>query len=186
MLDDIDLEADTMRGVEKIHRRILRNLIIRRSISSTFSLILFALGAYFKLTRQVNNEVLVVMIPFMVDGVVVFGYSGYNLYTKGKILLCILKKIVSAGRSQINSNSRRETLQDVKLVKAYDKFRYVIPTVVVCLIVEGSFMFVFGLWAIFTLNSIEGMAWITLFLAIIEVLCIPPTFVLINYMFIIW
>jgi len=186
ILDGINLEDGAKRGVEKVTREIRKKLITRRSIDCAISLTFFAATAYYKRQKNIKLQIICLIVPIMINGIVVFAYNAYLLHSRGKVLVRILSNTVESTRAQILSKKKVESEDDKRLEIAFKKFQRIIPIVIWILILSSQSMFVMALWAILTIDTVDGMAFISPFVAFMISFWMLGAFMVGNKLFIIW
>jgi len=186
ILDGINMEDGARRGVEKVTREIRKNLIVRRSIDCVISLTFYAFATYFKKQKNIRLQVICIAIPIAMNGVVVFAYNAYLLHSRGKILIRILSKTVDSAKSQISLKKRVESEDDKRLVLAFNKFQRIIPIAIFNVIVSAQSMFALTLWAVLTIDTVDGMAYISPFIAFMISVFMLSSYMITNNMFVVW
>lgn len=180
------MEAGAVRGTEKIKRTLLKQLIIRRSICTFYSLISFAMGSYLKYIGSYKYQWLCICLPMTLDGFVVCMYNAYQLHTRGAVLLGILSKVVNVSKSQINSKTKTETEHDKKFEKTFKTFTVVIPLVKQNLMVNSLVLVGQTVWGVVVVGNEYGMMYFNVVQGLTTVFCILPICLGFNQLFVKW
>lgn len=159
-----------------------QRLIFIRSTSGIVSMLFFAAATHFRQTNQITYQTICILIPFTIDGLVVFWRNAVLLYTMNRKLVAILFKAVDNNRvlSMIVS-MKSPTLN--RLEATYNRFKTLAPMISVILFGTGGVLLGVTIYAVVTLNSDQGIAWVSIVFDIASVTAMVPAFLIANHLF---
>jgi hypothetical protein len=96
VLDSINLEEGSNRGMEKLTGKFWRQLVIRQSIDTVITVTLFTLSGFFKRSNQVNLNVICVAVAYFSNAFLSLAVNGYILQKKSVVLLRVISNTIQA------------------------------------------------------------------------------------------
>ncbi len=152
MFDSVNMSETTKKGIAVIARNIKRRIVILRCILGPINIVCFSLASYFMKTRQVNANVIVVIIPYVLVMIDVI-FSSLLYKEQGGMLAAILERNCESMDPNTQSGVSAKVIDASKLVKD------TVKRTIALLLSAIGYILAMVIWAIIKLFDAEGMAY---------------------------
>lgn len=186
LLDGITMEDGTVRGEEKVTRRMWKSLVLRLTAYTLVTICCLSAASYFKYTNQLVPNVICCSIVFLSASVLAIGYSTFLLKIKSDAVLRILLRTITMNSKRDLTMNSRTSEKDLKLKATYENLKVVLPFGFWNLVITIVLSVGLAVYALASITSDEGMAWSSPLLSLMHAVRLFTSFIAVNKIFIKW